>query len=119
MPRPVGHPDNVLIAQLAAHASWAATVDRAARTANGRRAFRDKFLAEAGGDPVRAEHLRRVFYARLALASVRSRRRRAGTTPPPEAVRAEHRRAAAAARAALRSAQAQRQATGGPADGTP
>ena len=62
--------------KLAAHMSWADTQDRTARTAvsNGRRAFNDKFLAEAGGDPVRAEHLRKAFFARLALKSAQARR---------------------------------------------
>lgn len=63
-------------AKLAAHISWAYTEDRSARTANGRKAFKDKFLAEADGDPVRAEHLRKAFYARLALKSAQARRRR-------------------------------------------
>lgn len=62
--------------KLAAHMSWAATEDRSARTANGRQAFKDRFLAEAGGDPVRAEHLRKAFYTRLALKSATARRRR-------------------------------------------
>lgn len=65
-----------LHAKLAAHMSWAATEDPTARTANGRKAFNDRFLAEAGGDPVRAEHLRKAFYARLALKSVQARRLR-------------------------------------------
>jgi hypothetical protein len=45
---------------MAAHASWAHTDDRSARTANGRKAFEDKFLIEAEGDPRRAEHLRKA-----------------------------------------------------------
>lgn len=65
-------------AKLASHMSWFNTPDRTARTANGRQAFKDKFLAEADGDPVRAEHLRKAFYARLALKSAQARRRRAG-----------------------------------------
>ena len=52
----------VIRAQIAAHTSWANTEDRTARTANARRARDDKWLAEAGGDPVRAEHLRRAFF---------------------------------------------------------
>ena len=85
--------------QLAAHTSWANTADRSARTQPARDAFfaklcahvdpdgvlpederirraeylrkalEDKFLAEAGGDPQRAESLRRAFFARLALKS--------------------------------------------------
>lgn len=67
-----------LRAQIAAHESWAHTPDRAARTANARRALEAKFFAEAGGDPVRAGHVRKAYYARLALASARARRRRGG-----------------------------------------
>ncbi|WP_094287666.1 hypothetical protein [Mycobacterium lehmannii] len=70
--------ERVLRAQLAAHTSWANTPDRSARTAPGRRALEDKWLAEAGGDPVRAEHLRKAFYAKMALKSAQARRRRNG-----------------------------------------
>lgn len=70
--------ERALRAKLAAHTSWARTEDPTARTANGRKAFNDRFLAEAGGDPVRAEHLRKAFYARLALKSAAARRRRRG-----------------------------------------
>lgn len=68
-----------LQASAAAHKSWANTADRPARTAKARRAFEDKFLAEADGDPKRAESLRKAFYARLALKSVQARARRKGT----------------------------------------
>lgn len=68
--------ERMLRAQIAAHESWAQTENRTARTANGRQAFNDKFLAEADGDPVRAVHLRKAFYARLALKSAQARRRR-------------------------------------------
>lgn len=67
-----------LAAQLAAHTSWANTTDRTARTAKARAAMTQKFLDEAAGDPVRADSLRKAFYARLALKSVVSRRRAAG-----------------------------------------
>jgi hypothetical protein len=67
-----------LRAQIAAHESWANTTNRTARTAKGRQAFEDKFLAEADGDPQRAESLRKAYYARLALSSARARRRRSG-----------------------------------------
>jgi hypothetical protein len=60
----------------AAHASWGNTIDRAARTANGRKAFEDKFLAQADGEPKRAESLRKAFYANLVLKSVQARKRR-------------------------------------------
>jgi hypothetical protein len=58
-----------------------------------------KFLREAGGDPVRAGVLRRLYFARLSLASVRARAKKAApfangtaqedrdvtSTPPPRA----------------------------------
>jgi hypothetical protein len=65
-----------LQAKIAAHTSWAKTPDRTVRTAPARRAFDDKFLSEADGDPKRAESLRRAYYARLALKSARARRLR-------------------------------------------
>lgn len=64
-----------LAASIAAHTSWAHTVDRAARTAPARRGLEAKFLAEADGDPVRAEHLRKAYFKSLALKSARARRR--------------------------------------------
>jgi hypothetical protein len=69
--------ERTLRAQIAAHESWANTEDRSARTANARRALDEKFLAEAGGDPQRAESLRKAYYARLALKSAQARRNRA------------------------------------------
>jgi hypothetical protein len=67
-----------LRAQIAAHESWAQTEDRAARTAKARQALEDKFLTEAGGDPKRAESLRKAYFARMALKSAQARRRRGG-----------------------------------------
>ncbi len=64
-----------LRASIAAHDSWAHTPDRAARTAPARRALDARFLAEADGDPIRAEHLRKAHFARLSLRSAQSRRR--------------------------------------------
>ena len=64
-----------LQAQLAAHTSWANTTDRTGRTAKARAALDQKFLDQAGGDPVRAEHLRKAHYAKLALKSAKSRRK--------------------------------------------
>ncbi len=69
-----------LAARLAAHDSWAQTEDRAARTAPARKALDKKFLDAAGGDPVKAEHLRKAHYLRLALASAKARRRLKGMT---------------------------------------
>jgi hypothetical protein len=63
-------------AQIAANDSWAQTEDRPARTANARKALDDKFLTEAGGDPVKAESLRKAYYARLAFKSAKARRLR-------------------------------------------
>lgn len=68
----------VLRAKIAAHESWAHTEDWTARTANGRKAFEDKFLEEADGDRRRAESLRKAYFARLALKSAQARRRRGG-----------------------------------------
>ena len=67
--------ENRLEAAAAAHQSWANTDDRAARTANGRAAFERKFLDEANGDPVKAEHLRKAYFLKLAARSVKSRAR--------------------------------------------
>ena len=67
-----------LQAQVAAHESWGRTRDRSARTAKARKAFEDRFLAEAEGDPLRAESLRKAYPARLALKSAKVRRLRNG-----------------------------------------
>lgn len=71
---PSSNPDERrLVASIAAHESWAATPDRTARTAPARAALDAKFLAEADGDPIRAEHLRRAHFKRLALKSAQVR----------------------------------------------
>jgi hypothetical protein len=62
--------------RIGAHISWANTVDRSARTAPARAKLEQKFLDEAGGDPMRAAHLRKAYYARLALASSKARARK-------------------------------------------
>lgn len=67
--------ERALIASIAAHTSWGNTTDRSARTAPARRALEEKFLREADGDPVRAEHLRKAHFQRLALRSAQSRRK--------------------------------------------
>lgn len=72
---PVSPLEQSLAAQIAAHESWAHTPDRAARTAPARAALEARFLAEAGGDPARAESIRAAFYARLRLKSAQSRRK--------------------------------------------
>lgn len=67
-----------LAGRLGAHTSWANTTDRTARTAPARAAFDQRFLDQAGGDPRRAESLRRAYFARLALKSAQARRQKAG-----------------------------------------
>ena len=69
--------------------SWAKTPDRTARTANGRAAMDQKFLDQAGGDPIRAEHLRKAYYARLALKSAQARRKIKTLTAEAAAAEAE------------------------------
>lgn len=75
---PLTPAERVLRSQFSAHESWARTVDRTARTANARKAFHAKFLAEADGDPKRAESLRKAHFARMAFKSAKARRRRSG-----------------------------------------
>ena len=58
-----------------AHISWAHTLDRSARTAKARAALEAKFLEQADGDPVRAEHLRKAYFADLSARSIRARRK--------------------------------------------
>jgi hypothetical protein len=85
MARPVGHPDGPLIAKAANHERWAAAEDRTAATAPAREAFADRFIRDARerfGDlppdelAYRAEHLRKAYFARLALKSAQARRAR-------------------------------------------
>jgi hypothetical protein len=67
--------DRQLVASIGAHQSWANTLDRTARTAPARAALDRKFLDQADGDAVRAEHLRKAHYKRLALRSAQARRK--------------------------------------------
>jgi hypothetical protein len=60
-----------------AHRSWGLTKDRTARTQPGRTAFEQRFLDEADGDPVRAESLRKAYFANFARQGVEARRRNA------------------------------------------
>lgn len=76
-------------ASVAAEFSWANTTDRSARTAPARAARDAKFLEQAGGDPVRAAHLRKAFFKRLALQSAQARRKARELTAVAEAVEAE------------------------------
>jgi hypothetical protein len=72
-----------LAARIAANESWAATPDRAARTAPARAAMLKKFEQEVDPEGVldpaerarRAEYKRRAYFQRLALRSAKSRRR--------------------------------------------
>ena len=61
------------LGRLAAETSWANTLNRSARTAPARAAFEAKFLEQADGDLVRAAHLRKAYYARLAMKSAKAR----------------------------------------------
>ena len=74
----------VLRAKIAAHHSWAATSDPAARTAPARKSFLDRFEREVdpqGELPAeerrrRAEHAKRAYFLALAAKSAKSRRAR-------------------------------------------
>jgi hypothetical protein len=63
------------MASIAAHEGWAQTPDRSARTAPARAALEARFLEQAGGDPVRAEHIRKAHFQRMALKSAITRRK--------------------------------------------
>lgn len=78
MPEPSSEVRDFLstVGRIGAHVSWANTTNRTARTAPARAALEAKFLAEADGDPLRAEHLRKAYYLRLAQRSAEVRRRR-------------------------------------------
>lgn len=84
-------PDSLhqLAGRIGAHTSWANTTDRSARTAPARAALDAKFLDQAAGDPVRAEHLRKAYFTRLALRSASARRRSALLRVDQEATDAE------------------------------
>lgn len=85
----MSNPDRVLAARIAAHESWAATENRAARTAPARAALDQKFLDAAGGDPIRAANLRKAHFSRLALKSAQSRRKAREAAAAAEAAEAE------------------------------
>lgn len=86
MPTQFTSKQRVLRARLAAHESWARTVDPAARTAAARRAQLDRFDRQVDPDGTlapadrarRAEHARKAYYTRLALQSVAARRAKRG-----------------------------------------
>ncbi|GAB6983518.1 hypothetical protein JCM10369A_00420 [Nocardioides pyridinolyticus] len=78
-----------LVASIAAHESWARTTNRTARTAPARAALDQKFLEAAGGDPIRAAHLRKAHFARLALKSAQARRKARGLSDLADAAETE------------------------------
>ena len=77
-------------ARIAAHASWANTADRTARTAAGTKAFLDRFEHQVDPDGVlsdevraaMAEHARIAYMLQLAEKSAAARRRRARSPDP-------------------------------------
>ena len=81
--------DRILRSRIAAHESWANTLDRTARTAPARAALDQRFLDRADGDPVRADHLRKAYFSRLALKSSQSRRKAKEATATAVAAEAE------------------------------
>lgn len=83
------NPNASLAGAIGAHVSWANTTDRTARTAPARAALDRKFLEQAGGDPVRAEHLRKAHFKRLALKSAEARRKAKALTVEAEDAEAE------------------------------
>lgn len=86
---PIPESERRLRASIAAETSWANTTNRSARTAPARAARDAKFLTQAAGDPVRAEHLRKAHFARLALLSAKSRRKAKESTAAAEAAETE------------------------------
>jgi len=67
--------ERTLLAQERAYLSWANTPDRSARTAPAREGLEQKFLRESGGDPAKAQYLRKAYFTRLALKSAQARRK--------------------------------------------
>ncbi len=75
--------ERVLSARLAAHTLHARLADPVAHTAPARQAFLDRFEREVDPDGTlppaerarRAEHARKAYFTRLALASAKARRK--------------------------------------------
>ncbi len=75
--------DRALIARLAAHTRWSAVSDPSAATAPARKAALDRFEKQVDPDGTlppaerarRAEHARKAYFTRLALASAKARRK--------------------------------------------
>ncbi len=74
-----------LLRAAAANEGWAKTANRTARTAPARARLEEKWLTEAGGDPVAAAHLRKAFYLRLAAKSAEARKLRREVAESAEA----------------------------------
>jgi len=80
----------VLRARLAAHASWASTADRTARTRAASDAFAARFERDVDPDGVldpaertrRAQSAKKAYFQRLALASSKARGQRAARRRP-------------------------------------
>lgn len=78
--------ERTMRARLGAHAQWARTEDRTARTAAARSGFYKRFENEVDPDGVlspaeraqRAENARKAHMLKLSMASAKARRRRAG-----------------------------------------
>ncbi len=78
----VSNPDPVksMAGKIGAHTKWSVldTAGRSAATLAARTALEARWLAEAGGDPVRAKHLKALHYQRMAMKSAMKRRRAGG-----------------------------------------
>jgi len=83
--------ERTMRAQLGAHAQWARTEDRTARTQAARDGFYARFERQVDPEGLlppeerqrRAAHLRKAYMLRLSLASARARRRNAPECPAP------------------------------------
>ena len=81
---PERDPQRSAIGRIGAHTKWARTPDRTAATAAARIAFLERFETEVDPDRTlapeerarRAESARKAYFARLALKSADTRRRR-------------------------------------------
>ena len=86
-----------LVAQVAAHTSWAMTPDRTARTAPARAALMAKFEAQVDPSGVlslgerqkRAESLRKAYFLNLARKSAQARRKAAAYSAEADRADAE------------------------------
>jgi len=86
MPSQLSASERSLRARLAAHQSWANTSSPSERTSSARAAFDRRFENEVDPDHTlpaderarRAASARRAYFARLALASAKARRRPGG-----------------------------------------